>query len=82
MVRQIPESEELQVQLQALKIEECVMFSTYSPTSPDVQEPFQLMVEGKRKTEEQEGSVAVTELIPLDQVKYVRKSDDPWFQYK
>ena len=79
MVRQIPESEELQVQLQALKIEECVTFSTYSPTSPDVQEPFQLMVEGKRKTEEQEDSVYVTELIPLDQVKYVSKSDGPWY---
>ena len=76
MVRQIPESEELQVQLQALTIEECVVFSTYSPTSPDVQEPFQLMVEGRRK-KEQEYSVAVTELIPLDQVKCVSKSDDP-----
>ena len=64
MVRLFPQNEGLQVQLQALHIEECVKFSAYSPTSPDVQEPFRLPVE----TEGQESFVGVTELIPLDQV--------------
>ena len=64
MIRLFLQKEELQVQLQALHIEEYVKFSTYSPTSPDVQEPFRLPVE----TEEQESFVGVTELIPLDQV--------------
>jgi hypothetical protein len=66
--RQIPESDELQAKLQALTIHEYVTNSAYSPTSPNVEEPFQSFAKKGWGNEDQESLVCVEELIPLDQV--------------
>lgn len=71
--RRVPESNKLQMKLQLLNISEFVESSSYSPTSPAVDEPFQTLAKG-----DEEATVPVIELIPLDQVKMLSFIIEPY----
>ena len=58
----------LQTKLQVLTIQECVTRSTYSPTSPNVEEPFQSLVKDRQENENEQSFVSGEVLIPLDKV--------------
>ena len=51
----------MQERLKTLKIREFVLEGSYSPTSPNVEEPFQ-------RNQNERSSVSVEVLIPLDEV--------------
>ena len=62
-------SDEMQARLQTLKIREFVTESCYSPSSPNVEEPFQSLVKNRQRNQNEQCSVSVEVLIPLDEDK-------------